>query len=55
MSRYEKAKNEVETEFASQKKFLLMGYERAMHEEQLHLKQKGSNRYKRLFQEYGFP
>lgn len=38
MNREEKVRSDVEADFSTQKKFLLMSYERAMHEEQLHLK-----------------
>jgi hypothetical protein len=50
MNREEKIRNEVEAFYATQKTFLLRGYERALFEEQIHLKQKSSNRYKKLFQ-----
>lgn len=55
MSREDKIRAEVEAQFADQKAFLLRGYDRAQFEEQVHLKQKQSNRYKKLFQQFAFP
>lgn len=54
-SRLEKIKAEVEEEFATKKKFLLEAYDRAKHEEKMHLARKNSSKYKRYFLEYGFP
>ena len=49
VSREEKARQEVEAKYADQKKFLIESYERAKFEEQVHLKQKNYNRYKKTF------
>ena len=34
---------------------MLEGYDRAIFEEQVHLKQKSHNKYKNRFLQYGFP
>ncbi len=51
----EKIRQEVEAKFADHKKFLLESYDRAIFEEQVHLKQKSHNKYKNKFLQYGFP
>jgi hypothetical protein len=55
LSREDKIRQEVEAKYADQKAFLLRGFDRAQFEEQVHLKQKNSNRYKKLFMAYGLP
>lgn len=49
ISLQEKIRQEVEAKFADRKKFLLESYDRAIFEEQVHLKQKSHNKYKNRF------
>lgn len=46
---------EVDAKYAEKKKFLVMGYERAKSEEQLHYKQRDYRKYERMFELYAYP
>ena len=45
----------VEDKYASKKEILVMGYERARTEEEVHYKQKDYRKYDRMFQTYAYP
>ncbi len=46
---------DVDVKYAEKKRILVMGYERAKTEEQVHYKQKDYRKYERLFERYAYP
>jgi len=54
LTRTQQITQQIEAKYETEKKFMIQGYERALLDQQLHLKQKSSNRYANLFRHYAF-